>query len=74
MPAGWIRIVLEADWLFRHGMDTVDIAAALGLHERDALRAVSQGRAARRNPNGGPSNAASVDCTTQVNAGGRRIP
>jgi hypothetical protein len=29
-------------------MDTVDIAAALGLHERDALRAVAQGREARR--------------------------
>jgi hypothetical protein len=46
--ADWVRIVVEADWLFRHGMDTVDIAAALGLREGDALRAVSQGREARR--------------------------
>jgi hypothetical protein len=46
--ADWVRIVVEADWLFRQGLDTVDIAAALGLHERDALRAVSQGREARR--------------------------
>jgi hypothetical protein len=51
--ADWVRIVVEADWLFRHGLDTVDIGAALGLHERDALRAVSQGREARRNSSEG---------------------
>jgi hypothetical protein len=44
----WILLVVEANWLWRHGMDTVDIAAALGLHERDALRAVAQGREVRR--------------------------
>ena len=51
--ADWVRTVVEADWLWRHGMDTVDIAAALGLHERDALRAVAQGREARRNSSEG---------------------
>jgi len=50
-PESWLRAVSEADWLWRHGMDTVDIAAALGLHERDALRAVVQGREARRQAN-----------------------
>jgi hypothetical protein len=45
--ADWVRTVVEADWLFRHGLDTVDIGAALSLHEGDALRAVGQGRAAR---------------------------
>jgi len=51
--ADWLLTVVEADWLFRQGLDTVDIAAALGLHERDALRAVSQGREARRNSSEG---------------------
>ena len=52
-PESWLRAVVDADWLFRHGQDTVDIAAALGLHERDALRAVAQGREARRNSSEG---------------------
>jgi hypothetical protein len=51
--ADWVRTVVEADWLWRHGADSVDIAAALGLREGDALRAVSQGRAARRNSSEG---------------------
>jgi hypothetical protein len=47
-PDGWLRAVADADWLFRHGWDTVDIAEHLRMHERDALRAVVQGREARR--------------------------
>jgi hypothetical protein len=65
-PADWVRIVVEADWLFRHGMDTVDIAAALGLREGDALRAVSQGREARIHPNEGASNATALRSTAEV--------
>ena len=68
--ADWVRTVVEADWLFRHGLDTLDIAQALSIHERDAYRAVSQGREARRNPKENGNVTSEVGSTAQVNAGG----
>lgn len=70
----WVRTVIEADWLFSHGFDTLDIAAVFGMHEADACRAVSQGRAARRNPDGGDGNATAQSAATQTISSGSGQP
>src|SRR5580765_2315513 len=73
-PESWLLAVSDADWLFRHGWDTVDIAEHLRLHERDALRAVSQGREARRSSNGERANeSAGVDTDNDANQAGSRV-
>lgn len=71
--AEWIRIVIDADWLFRHGWDSMDIAEGMGVHEAVVCRALAQARSARRQPDGGASNATSFDCTAKTNEGGGSV-
>jgi DNA-binding transcriptional regulator LsrR (DeoR family) len=44
----WADLCAEVDWMFGHGMDTVDIAAALSVHEAVVARALTNAREARR--------------------------
>jgi hypothetical protein len=43
----WLELCAEVDWMFGHGMDTAEIAAALSVHEAVVSRALAQARAAR---------------------------
>jgi DNA-binding transcriptional regulator LsrR (DeoR family) len=46
--AYWADLMAEVDWMFGHGLDTAEIAAALSVHEAVVSRALAHARAARR--------------------------